>query len=138
MARNPPTNTKSIGSTFSCIFEDNRQVRSIRACSPSRLPVLQAALARGKSLCWGCRGCWEFCRNPQAPAAHAAIAQLECLRRAAVVLVARRGAVGAAPVASARVSTACLCCAGRLEGCCSSSSCRDWSSVYNVLLLCWP
>ena len=30
-----------VGSTFSCIFEDNRQVRSIRACSPPRLPVLQ-------------------------------------------------------------------------------------------------
>ena len=29
-----------VGSTFSCIFEDNRQVRSIRACSPPRLPVL--------------------------------------------------------------------------------------------------
>ena len=37
----------------------------------------------------------------------------------------------------ARVSTVCRCCAGRPEGCCWSSSCRDCSSVYSVPPLCW-
>ena len=38
---------------------------------------------------------------------------LECLQRAAVVLVAWRGAVQASPAATARVSTVCCCCADR-------------------------
>ena len=112
MARNPPTNTKSIGSTFSCIFEDNRQVRSIRASVRRASRCSSVSTWQKLMLGLPMPGLLGILLQPTSP----------------------RGSCSHCP---ARVSTACRCCAGRPEGCCWSSSCRDCSSVYSGAPLCW-
>ena len=101
-----------VGSTFSCIFEDNRQIRSIWAsvCRASRC----SRVSTWQKLMLGLPmpGLLGILLQPTSPS-------------------------GSCSHCPARVSTACRCCAGRPEGCCWSSSCRDCSSVYSVPPLCW-